>query len=314
MDVVRYSHSHKDAWDRFVEKSLDRIFLFYRDYMDYHADRFDDHSLLFFEQGKLIGLLPANSRGDTLYSHAGLTYGGFVSGPGMKAEKMGQIFEDLGKYAEQHSFNHLIYKAVPCAFRRQPSEEDLYWLLVNKARLISRDLSSSINFTEPYTPRESKKRAIRKATRFGVEVRQTDDYHTFMGLVALVLDDKYNKKPTHTVAEIKLLAGRFPDNIKLYGAFSGDEMLAGMVIYEFPNLVHAQYIVTSENGKSCRALDFLTHLLITEVYGNQKYYFDFGVSTEQQGQYLNMGLIFQKEGFGARGLCYDTYQLNFNFT
>ena len=38
--------------------------------------------------------------------------------------------------------------------------------------------------------------------------------------------------------------------------------------------------------------------------------FDFGISTEQGGRYLNEGLIFQKEGFGARTVVYDTYELN----
>ena len=38
--------------------------------------------------------------------------------------------------------------------------------------------------------------------------------------------------------------------------------------------------------------------------------FDFGVSTEQRGSYLNEGLIFQKEGFGGRAICYDTYAID----
>ena len=37
-------------------------------------------------------------------------------------------------------------------------------------------------------------------------------------------------------------------------------------------------------------------------------YFDFGISTEHNGRLLNEGLIYQKEGFGGRGICYDTYE------
>ena len=31
-------------------------------------------------------------------------------------------------------------------------------------------------------------------------------------------------------------------------------------------------------------------------------------STEQMGHLLNVSLIFQKEGFGGRGMCYDIYE------
>ena len=54
----------------------------------------------------------------------------------------------------------------------------------------------------------------------------------------------------------------------------------------------------------------LLHNLITDVYADRTY-FDFGVSTENGGGYLNEGLIFQKEGFGARSVVYDTYEMLF---
>jgi uncharacterized protein (DUF486 family) len=41
-------------------------------------DRFQDYSLLIFEEDKLIAVLPANRVGETVYSHQGLTYGGLV--------------------------------------------------------------------------------------------------------------------------------------------------------------------------------------------------------------------------------------------
>ena len=46
--------------------------------MDYHNDRFKDHSLMVFKDDKLIALLPANIVDFNLRSHQGLTYGGFL--------------------------------------------------------------------------------------------------------------------------------------------------------------------------------------------------------------------------------------------
>ncbi len=47
--------------------------------MDYHSDRFNDHSLVFTRKNRLIGLLPANIKDEALYSHGGLTFGGIIS-------------------------------------------------------------------------------------------------------------------------------------------------------------------------------------------------------------------------------------------
>ena len=45
------------------------------------------------------------------------------------------------------------------------------------------------------------------------------------------------------------------------------------------------------------------------LYADRRY-FSFGISTEQAGQYLNEGLIAQKEGFGARTVVHDFYEWN----
>lgn len=39
-------------------------------------------------------------------------------------------------------------------------------------------------------------------------------------------------------------------------------------------------------------------------------YFDFGISNENNGRFLNRGLIAQKEGFGARTIVHDFYELS----
>jgi len=77
--VERYTPARKTDWDAFVRTAKNATFLFHRDYMDYHGDRFVDHSLLIFHGKTLMGLLPANLATDsTLVSHAGLTYGGLM--------------------------------------------------------------------------------------------------------------------------------------------------------------------------------------------------------------------------------------------
>ena len=83
--------------------------------------------------------------------------------------------------------------------------------------------------------------------------------------------------------------------------------IGGTVLYVTDRVVHAQYIAASPRGRDIHALDLLFQVVIRQAL-EQHPYFDFGISTENQGTFLNEGLIYQKEGFGARGICYDWYK------
>ena len=86
--------------------------------------------------------------------------------------------------------------------------------------------------------------------------------------------------------------------------------LGGAVIYECGATIHTQYISASAEGKRLGAIDILFDHLLNNVYNDScKYkYFDIGTSTREGGRILIEPLIFQKEGFGGRGVCYDTYE------
>ena len=113
--------------------------------------------------------------------------------------------------------------------------------------------------------------------------------------------------PVHTLQEIELLHSRFPQNIQLYQAVKKGEVLGGVVLYVSQQVVHAQYSSATSEGKKLGVIDLLYDRIFSD-YGNYPY-FDFGRSTEHpDGSGLNEKLVFQKEGFGGRGLCYDIYE------
>ena len=58
-EIERYTPAKKDEWDQFVRQSKNGTFLFLRDYMDYHSDRFADFSLVARDGEKIIAVLPA---------------------------------------------------------------------------------------------------------------------------------------------------------------------------------------------------------------------------------------------------------------
>lgn len=308
MEIRRYRREDKELWNSFVSKARNATFLFDRDYMDYHADRFDDNSFMFYHKGKLKAVLPANVAGDTLYSHQGLTYGGLLLDKKATVEDVLECFDSLNSWLRENGISKVVYKALPWIYQQYPSEEDLYALTWKcKAQLISRDISSSIVIDNKLKFAESRKSGIRKALSLNIEVGESNDVDGFWHILEDNLGNRYNAKPVHTSSEMKLLMSRFPNNIKLYVAKMNGEIVGGTLIYVTPQVVHTQYISASVEGKKHGTLDLLFDYIINKVYANCRY-FDFGKSTEQGGAYLNEPLIFQKEGFGGRGVCYDWYQ------
>lgn len=308
--ILDYDTGQKAHWDTFIAQSKNGTFLFYRDYLEYHADRFTDSSLLFFSENEtLVAVMPAAVKGSTLSTHAGLTFGGVISDARMKLPLMLEIFDALKRYAKDKGIERIIYKAIPHIYHQVPAEEDLYALYRHNASLTRRDVSSAIDMKEKLSFSKGRKYEIKQAQKHGLEVRRSDDFKTFMTIEEQVLREKHDSKPVHTAAELELLAGRFPENIKLFAAYREDEMLAGVVVYDSRTVAHAQYIAANDEGKRMGALDLILGYLINDYYSGKKY-FDFGISTENDGRELNVGLIKNKQSFGGRAIVYDFYELS----
>jgi len=310
VQVFDYEPGLQAEWDDFVSRSKNGLFLFRRDYMDYHADRFEDASLMFRDEGgRLVGLLPASIREGVVTSHGGLTFGGVVTDASMRVSPMLELFEAmLGRLAGRGA-SRLVYKAVPHIYHSLPAEEDLYALYRSGARLSRRDVSSTIFLAERPAFSKGRKWAAGLARKRGLTVGRSHDFETFMAVEEELLLKKYGVRPVHTAAEIGMLAGRFPDNIKLFAAHDGGRMLAGVLVYESRHVAHAQYISATDEGKECGALDMVVAFLVGEHYAGKRY-FDFGISTEEGGRRLNVGLVENKQGFGARAVVHDFYEID----
>lgn len=306
--VENYSPQHKQIWDEMITQSRNGIFLFYRDYMEYHSDRFHDASLLFFHGSDLLAVLPANRKEDQVISHGGLTFGGVISGPSLGASAMLALFDALREFLRSQGVRTLLYKPVPHIYQRLPAEEDLYALFRCGARLVRRDLSSALDMTCRPPMHHGRQSQLKRGQKI-FALRESHDYGAFMDLVRSGLTAKYHVAPTHTSHEIELLAGRFPRNIRLFGAYRANQLCAGVLIYESSNVAHAQYIAGNDDAKREGALECIFDELLERQYA-QKRYFDWGISTEKGGTYLNSGLVQNKESYGARGVAYDLYDLD----
>ena len=301
-----YAPADAAAWDALVDRSRNGNLLHRRGYMDYHADRFVDRSLVVERGGELVAVFPANVQDRAVTSHGGLTYAGLIASHALRAESTLALFEQIGKHYRALGVQRVIYKAVPHVFHAFPAEEDLYALHRLGARLTRRDLSSVIALQEPYRFTPGRRRAVTRAKRAGIDVRTNADLASFHRLLSEVLR-RHDAVPTHSLAEMRLLQSRFPQHIVLHEARRDGALLAGVLVYDFGHVVHTQYLAASDEGRQLDALSLLLAQLIEHTYASRRH-FSFGISTEQQGQVLNAGLVAQKEYFGARAVVHDIYE------
>jgi len=309
IEIVRYRDNDSELWDSLVHRSKNSTFLFERKFMDYHKDRFIDCSLLIYKKGRLEAIFPANLSSDTIHTHQGLTYGGVITTAKITTVDMLDILEGIVNYYRGLGVKKIIYKTIPYIYASQPSQEDVYALFRYGAKQIGCNISSTIEQANKIPYSELRNRCVRKAVRLGVSISDKPQIDIFWDILVHNLQSRYGVNPVHTLEEIKLLQSRFPNNIILHTAEIDNIIVAGVLMFVSHRVAHVQYISANEEGKSSGALDMLFNHLIHEVYCNKEY-FDFGQSTERAGEYLNQTLLSQKEGFGARAIVYNIYELD----
>jgi len=309
--VKLYTNDDRAAWDNFVQSSKNSHFMFMRDYMEYHSDRFSDFSLIVRDESDaLVAILPANLDDRTLYSHQGLTFGGLCVQKSATTILVYEIFEAIvGFLKETNMVETLVYKRLPDFYAKYPSQEDLYALFRLDAKLIRRDVSLAIEMQNPLPVSKMRLRRVSKAKKLGVYVEETTSLAGYWDILEQVLMAQHNVKPVHSLSEIERLRESFPNNIRCFLAKKDHEVIAGTIVYENGDVAHTQYLANSIVGREVGGLDFLINELISDVYSSKKY-FDFGIATEDLGRTLNTGLLRQKEGFGGRALVYEFYSVS----
>ena len=310
--IQKYTDKDSKIWNDFNAASKNHLFMFDRNYMDYHRDRFQDFSMLVYSEDELVALFPACIQDNRLISHGGLTFGGFITNERMKQHTMNDCFNALIEYGRSFNWTSILYKVIPHVYHLQSAEEDRYSLFANGAKILTIDASTYINLSFPLKMSKGRKAQVSRAKREGVQIRELKDMDSFDEFIDLeneVLELRHGTRAVHTAKELKMLHDRFPNNIHLFGAIKRDNIIAGTVIYEYDNVIHTQYMAANEEARKIGALD-LAVVSVIELYRDKKLWLDFGISTEHGRIYLNEGLINQKESFGGRTGVYEIWELD----
>ena len=278
--------------------------------MEYHSDRFEDASILIFKKDRLVALLPACQEDKHIYSHKGLTYGGMLVGSELKFKSVLECVEEALKFYDNLGFQELEFKITPPIYNKYPSDELLYLMKILDATLIRRDMLSVVDLKQPLKYSKDRLDGIKRAQKAGLSIKANDSFDEFWESILIPnLQKKHGVNPVHSLEEIKLLKRRFPENIIQFNVYDGLKIVAGTTLFISDNVVHSQYISANEAKNITGSLDILHHVLLTEVF-QEKQYFDFGISNENNGVNVNSGLQYWKEGFGARAIVQDFYKLS----
>lgn len=309
--IRTYNETDFEAWNKLVSESKNGTFLFDRNFMDYHKHKFQDFSLMIYnEKNKLIAIMPAHRIGDEVYSHLGLTYGGIIIKKDLRLTVFFEVFSEILKFLFKEGIYFLHWKEVPYFYHSYPSDEWKYLAFVTEAELYRRDMCSVINLKEQFVFSKTVVRYAKNVDKQGFIYRKSEEWNVFWKEILVPeLDFYHHVLPAHNLEEIFYLSSKFRDNIHLYTVYSGNEMVGGTVLFIDKNVVHCQYISVKSKFREKKVLDFLFYKLIKEDFKDYDY-FDFGISNEENGRKTNMGLLYWKEGFGARGVSQDFYKIS----
>jgi hypothetical protein len=307
--VRPYNSEDFALWNAFISSAKNATFLFHRNFMEYHSDKFQDFSLLIFDDKKLVSVLPANRVEDTLFSHQGLTYGGFVISEKIKLGQVIAIVQSVLQFLHEQKIITLQLKLIPSIYNQFFSEEVEYALFLAEAKLTRRDCLSVIDLTKPFLLSKDRKTGIRKGEESNLKIKEENKFELFWNEILIPnLEKKHQSKPVHSAKEIIKLQQDFPKNIRHFNVYCQDKIVAGTTIFVTDNVAHSQYISGNEEKNQLGSLDFLHNHLLSNVF-KDKIYFDFGISHEENGRKINEGLLYWKESFGAKTTVQDYYEV-----
>lgn len=308
--IIKYTSEHYQKWNNFVAKAKNATFLFHRDFMEYHSDKFQDFSLLIFdEKENLKAILPANISDNKVFSHQGLTYGGLVLDEKIKLTEVLQLNYQLFKYLFDAGVEKFQMKIIPNIYNNFPSDEMEYISFLLNANLIRRDAIAILDLSNKIEISRVRKRGIETGKKHQLKIIEEDTFDLFWNeLLIPNLNSKYNTNPIHSLEEITHLKSKFPKLIRQFNVYFENKIVGGVTVFITKNVIHPQYISGNTAFNNLYGgLDYLYNHLITNIFKDEKY-FDFGISNENNGQNLNESLHYWKESFGARTIVQNFYE------
>ncbi len=321
MKVIEYDNSHKRSWDRLLERSENGTIFHTHKFLSYHpAGRFDNYHLIIKRGSKYIGLLTGNVQerdGKRIFrSYQGASYGGFILEEGLGISKTMDAVAAVTDFLKGKGFDGIYLTQPPVIYHSVLNHHIDFALVKNGFREVRHELSSVVTLEDKLGDNFAKfkataRTATRRSMKQGVQVRLSDDWAEFYSILKKNLKMRHDVTPTHSLDELVKLSELFPEDIFLFGAYQGDTLVAGVVIFVCnPRVILAFYISHDETYQELRPVNLLFYNIMDWGIKEDFRELDFGIYTVDMDP--NYGLARFKESFGAHGVFRKSFEIIFD--
>lgn len=306
LQVKPYQNASREQWDELVRQSANGTFLHLRSFMEYHGDRFEDASVMVWEGQHVLAVFPAHQVGNQVFSHQGLSFGGWIFKKGLEKNFQKEIIHLTLHHYKNRGVEKLTVTPVPTCYHREAVFD--YDLLLELGFKIENVKDTAVILLPQEIKDRGKRWGVKKAKSSGISIAEKALNSNFWNNLLLPYHlEKLGRPPVHTWEEIEQLYKKHPDQISLFQASKGEEILAGLILFKYSKVFKIQYTALTENGKKYRAMDFLIQTLISSTKVD---FIDFGTSVDPYTGEEKISLLNWKKSFGARSFPLKTFEFN----
>lgn len=311
------SASKNAEWDSFIEQAPQGTLFHTRRFLEYHpAERFTDHSLLFYTNSRLDAVLPAaeinSPEGKTLHSHPGSSYGGLCTVSRPSLDQCIEMINILSIHCKDAGFSRFVFRMPERIFFKEPTDQLEFAMLKNGFECAYTELSTAYLLAQPsvLSPEarlaalpQKTRNVISKGIRSGLSFRglRENEIDQFYLILETSLQN-HQAKPTHQLQEIHRLYRLCSGEILPFGVFLGEQMVAGFLVFKVSwQSLHIFYSAQDYNYSQYNPTCYGVYHLMCWAEANGYTRLNYGISTENKGNVINQGLFKFKESFGGVG-------------
>lgn len=303
IEVRKYEEGYREQWEDFIERSANGTFLQRRSFIEYHGDRFEDASLMVWEGEELLSVFPAHRVGDQIFSHQGLSFGGWIIRVGLNEITVEKIISETLELFKSKGIEKVSVTPIPEFYYTQVLSESVY----RHNGFSSASSSPTYVISLPNTIKnKGRKWALKKANKNAIRIEEGEVDQDFWEKL-LVPQHLYQmgKLPVHSWEEIKTLSLAHKGRIRLLSAYLEGKRVGGIVLFKHSKVIRLQYIAVNKEGREKSVMDLMMDYLMQIP---QTQYLDLGGVVDPRTKEPNFGLVYWKESFGSVPKIVHSYQ------